>query len=191
MQMTNEERQAYELFDKRKRACERNSKDIETEIYTLIREEYTNKDAIVQQTQFLRDIYYYGVEPSRQAREYAQSLSTRSLQSWVQFKRLYAMIRQYDDGQEIFDAYFGKEGLKITSLDQEGEKTELSDLIEIIRDIDAYQIDLNQVDYIIKLYDDDTRRIGVFMEAEKVDEIIAKRNKTTHYLDHSGLGDFV
>jgi hypothetical protein len=191
MQMTNEERQAYELFDKRKRACERNSKDIETEIYTLIREEYTNKDAIVQQTQFLRDIYYYGVEPSRQAREYAQSLSTRSLQSWVQFKRLYAMIRQYDDGQEIFDAYFGKEGLKITSLDQDGEKTELSDLIEIIRDIDAYQIDLNQVDYIIKLYDDDTRRIGVFMEAEKVDEIIAKRNKTTHYLDHSGLGDFV
>jgi hypothetical protein len=191
MQMTNEERQAYELFDKRKRACERNSKDIETEIYTLIREEYTNKDAIVQQTQFLRDIYYYGVEPSRQAREYAQSLSTRSLQSWVQFKRLYAMIRQYDDGQEIFDAYFGKEGLKITSLDQDGEKTELSDLIEIIRNIDAYQIDLNQVDYIIKLYDDDTRRIGVFMEAEKVDEIIAKRNKTTHYLDHSGLGDFV
>jgi hypothetical protein len=192
MQMTNEEKLAYELFDKRKRACERNSKNVEKDIVKIINDNPDNiPHLLVRQAQLLRDVYYYGVEPDIDVSNFIYSLDDRSIQSWEQFKRLYVMVRQYDDGQEIHDAYFGEEGLKITSLDASGERTELSGLIEIIRDMDAYQMDMIQVEYVIDLYNDDTRRIGVFLEAEKVDEIIAKRSKTVDYLEGSELGDFV
>jgi hypothetical protein len=190
-QLSQEEQLAYQALVKRKRACEKNAQFIENEIFALFNEQHSERDDIVLQTQFLRDIYYYGVEPDKHARQFAQGLDKRSLESWNQFKRLYAMIRQYDDGKEIFDSYFGSEGLTITSLADNGEKTELTELLNVVKDIDAYQLDLNQVTEVITLYNDDTRRIGVLLEAEKVDGIIARRSKETHYLDHSEIGDFV